>query len=110
MITFDIKDLYVNIPIDETIAIVKTQLTKNKIEKYTITQAGTPLKTILRQNYVQSGNKFFQPHKGVAMGSPISGLIAEIFLQYYEQLLVKNILDDNKILFYNRYVDGILKN
>jgi hypothetical protein len=104
----DIKDLSVNIPIDETIAIVKTQLTENKIDKDTITQAGTLLETILRQNDVQSGDKFFQPQKGVDMGSPVSGLIAEIFLQYYKQLLVKNILDDNKILFYNRYVDDIL--
>ena len=42
------------------------------------------------------------------MGSPISGLIAEIFLQNYEQHLKKNIPDSNKIIFYNRYVDDII--
>jgi hypothetical protein len=42
------------------------------------------------------------------MGSPISGLMAEIFLQNYEQHIIKNALDSNKITFYNRYVDDIL--
>jgi hypothetical protein len=42
------------------------------------------------------------------MGSPISGLIAEISIQNYEQHVVKNILDSNKIIFYNRYVDYII--
>jgi predicted RND superfamily exporter protein len=52
--------------------------------------------------------KICQPYKSVAMGSHISGLMAEIFLQNYEQYIVKNILDSNKINFYNRYVDDII--
>lgn len=42
------------------------------------------------------------------MGSPISGLISEVFLQYHENLLLKNILDTKPITYYNRYVDDIL--
>jgi hypothetical protein len=99
IITFDIKDLYVNIPIDETINIMKTQLTNNKTDNKTIAQAGILLETILRQNYLQFDNKFFQPHKDVAMGSSIPGLVAEMFLQHHEKLLMKNILDTKKIIF-----------
>jgi hypothetical protein len=87
---------------------MKTILAIRKIDNTTITQAATLLDTILKQNYLKSGNKLYQPQKGVAMGSPISGLIAEIFLQNYEQQLMKDILDSNKIIFYNRYVDDIL--
>jgi hypothetical protein len=39
------------------------------------------------------------------MGSPISGNIAEILLQYYEQLILKPILQTKAIICYNRYVD-----
>jgi hypothetical protein len=42
------------------------------------------------------------------MGLPISGLIAEIFLQHYENHIIKSILDTNKINIYNRYVDDII--
>lgn len=42
------------------------------------------------------------------MGSPISGLIAEIFLQQHENNIIKNILDTNNIRLHNRYDDDIL--
>ena len=42
------------------------------------------------------------------MGSRISGLDAEIFLQFYENLVVKCTLARSSILFCNRYVDHIL--
>jgi hypothetical protein len=60
------------------------------------------------QNYFQFDNKFFQPNKGIAMGSPISDTEAEILLQYYKDSLVKNNLENTNIKFYNRYVDDIL--
>jgi len=42
------------------------------------------------------------------MGSPISGLISEIFLQQHEEIHLKHILDAKKIAYYARYVDDIL--
>jgi hypothetical protein len=41
------------------------------------------------------------------MGSPLSGLIAEIFLQNLEQLRLKRILECKAIIYYIRYVDDI---
>jgi hypothetical protein len=64
--------------------------------------------TILMHNYCQFEGSFYQPKKGVAMGSPISGIAAEIFLQYYEEKIVKRYLENKMILSYNRYVDDIL--
>jgi hypothetical protein len=42
------------------------------------------------------------------MGSAISSTIAEIYLQYLENIYIKNWLDSKKIFFYKRYVDDIL--
>ena len=42
------------------------------------------------------------------MGSPLSGLIAEIFLKNYEDTYIKHLLDTKNIVFYIRYVDDIL--
>ena len=42
------------------------------------------------------------------MGSPITGLIAELFLQQSEEMHLKHILDSKKITYYARYVDDIL--
>jgi hypothetical protein len=42
------------------------------------------------------------------MGSPISNLLAEIFLQHYEDIYIKQLLDTKNIALYTRYVDDIL--
>jgi hypothetical protein len=42
------------------------------------------------------------------MGSPISGFIAEIYLQQLENIYIKHWLDSKEIMIYKRYVDGIL--
>jgi hypothetical protein len=42
------------------------------------------------------------------MGSPISGPIAEIFLQNIENTHIKHLLDTKNIIYYTRYVDDIL--
>ena len=63
---------------------------------------------ILEQNYFTFQQQIFQPKQGVAMGSPISGLIAELFLQHFEEIHLKHILDAKKITYYTRYVDDIL--
>jgi hypothetical protein len=50
----------------------------------------------------------YQPEQGISMVSPISRLIAEIFLQHYEDIHIKQLLDTNNVALYTRYVDDIL--
>ena len=107
LITLDIKDLYINIPIRETIDIIRLQLVKHKDPEIT-SQICKLLETILQQNYSTFHEQIYQPDKGIAMGSPISGTIAEIFLQYLEHIHVRPLLDSKQILFYTRYRDDIL--
>jgi len=42
------------------------------------------------------------------MGSPISNTIAKIFLQYLENIHLKQLLDTETIVLYTRYIDNIL--
>ena len=66
------------------------------------------LKAILSQNYFMFQQKIYQPAQGISMGSPISSLTAEIFLQHYEDTYIKQLLDMKNIALYVRYVDDIL--
>jgi hypothetical protein len=66
------------------------------------------LEAILKQNYFDFQNNLYQPEKGVAMGSPISGIMAEVFLQHIEDTHIKHLLDTKNIIHYTRYVDDIL--
>ena len=106
LITLDIKDLYVYINIAETIDIT-TQLLKHN-DPETTTQICTLLGVILQQNYFIFQEQIYQPDKGVAMGSPISGTIAEVFLQHLEHIYIGPLIETKRILFYTRYIDDIL--
>jgi len=106
LLTLDV-DLYVNIPIRETIDILRTQLLTNN-DRQTTNQIIALLQIILGQNYFSFQGQIYQLDKGVAMGSPISGTIAEISLQQLEKSHIKHLMDSNNLVFYTRYVDDIL--
>jgi len=106
MISFDIKDLYVNIPIDETLNI-KTKLLQNNNIQITY-QMLSLLKVILSQNYFMFQQKFYKPAQGISMGLPISSPIEETPLQHYEDANIKQLVDMKSIALYVRYVDDIL--
>jgi len=42
------------------------------------------------------------------MGSPISSTLADIFLQSFEELTIKQWRESGEILYYTRYLDDIL--
>jgi hypothetical protein len=75
-------------------------------DKQTTHQIRALLDIILRQNYFFFHGQIYQPDKGVAMGSPISGTMAEEFL-HLEKTIIKHPIDAKILSFYTRYVDDI---
>jgi hypothetical protein len=104
LITFNIKDLYVNILIKETLRITETLLAEHNNE-YISKQINTLLEIILQQNCFYFQNNIYHPEKAVSM---VSNTIAEIFLQCLENKHLQQTLEAKNIVFYTRYVDDIL--
>jgi sulfur relay (sulfurtransferase) DsrC/TusE family protein len=69
MLTYDIKDLYVNIPIKETLMITKSILLKHNDTQVT-KQNITLLETILQQNYFSFENNLLSTGKRHLLGIP----------------------------------------
>lgn len=42
------------------------------------------------------------------MGSPITSTLAEIYLQYFKELMVKHWMETGEITYYRRYFDDII--
>jgi hypothetical protein len=108
IITLDIKDLYVILPIKNIFRIAECWLNKDNQDRVTTEQTLYLLEINLKQNYFQYNNQFYQPNKGIAIGSPISGMLAEIYLQYLEETYVKHCLEYKEMTYYKRYVDDTL--
>ena len=85
LVSMDIVNLYTNIPVLETLKILKVNLTTTGIlNKKQIDELLSLLQIIVQQNYYTHDNKYFNQEEGLAMGSPLSGLLAEIYMNYYE--------------------------
>jgi hypothetical protein len=79
----------------------------NKVDKQDSIDTLNLVRIILQQNYFQYKDSFYKPKTGIAMGSPLSGIVAEIFLQHWEGQLLKHAMENKSILYYTRYVDNI---
>lgn len=113
--SFDVVNLYTNVPVDETIKVLEQNLRDNSnLLPKAIDELIILTRTIIKQNYFQFNNEFYTQNEGLAMGSPLSGILAELFLNDLENKYLWNkdrnkvnkIVD--KIIFYHRYVDDTI--
>jgi hypothetical protein len=83
MCSFDIKDMFSNIPKADVIYIIKniTDIPLNTISQKEIIEL---LGTILEQNYFQFNQKYYRHTEGLSMGAPTSAILAEIYTQHME--------------------------
>jgi hypothetical protein len=109
LITLDIKDMYVNLPTTGIIQTANFWLNKHNNNNNQLNQQIlSMLNKIIKENYFQYESQMFQPKKGIAMVSAISGFLAQIYLQQLENIYIKHWLDSKGIIIYKPYVDDIL--
>jgi hypothetical protein len=60
-------------------------MSKNNNQTIVIKQTLELIRVILNQNYFQYNDKYLKPTKGLAVGSPISRTLAEIYLRLFEE-------------------------
>ena len=93
MVTFDVKSLFTNVPLNRTIDIILkriyekdeigTSITKNEIKKMLILCTKNVYFTFESRTYVQTD--------GVAMGSPLEPVLADIFMIKLENSHLPNL-------------------
>ena len=65
-------------------------------------------RAILKQNYFKFQNSFYVQNTGLAMESPTSSILSEIYLLYVEHTAIYEVLIRYNILGYFRCDDDIL--
>ncbi len=88
MVSFDVSSLFTNVPVEEALDIVKDRIeADHSIHDRTnlsITSLIDILNMCLKSTYFLYNNKFYQQSQGAAMGSPLSPIIANIFMESLE--------------------------
>jgi hypothetical protein len=84
--SFDIKNMYTNIPRTETANLIYNILKTNQnINDSNQKEILHTLDTIMEQSYFQFQQKCFKQTEGLAMGAPTSAILAETYIQNMEQ-------------------------
>ena len=69
--SFDIVNLYTNIPVNQTLDILYNNLIKsNKLDAQSMNELICILRVILQQNYFTFNGRYYIQRDGLAMGSP----------------------------------------
>ncbi|CAK9810876.1 hypothetical protein ANTPLA_LOCUS6713 [Anthophora plagiata] len=80
LVSFDVQSLFTNIPIQDSINILKNRIPNNLI----------PLvHHCLTSTYFLFQNQYYQQTSGTAMGSPISPVIADLYMEHLEERISK---------------------
>ena len=108
LVSYDVTSLFTNIPLQETIDIAinlifnhnpNLNITKKELKKLFLFATS--------QTHFIFNSKFYNQIDGVAMGSPLAPVLANIFMGFYESKWL-NEYNLNKPKFYFSYVDDIL--
>ena len=109
MISFDVKSLFTNVPIKESLEVIyemlsnddsleeRTLLTKERIIEM--------LRMCLKSTYFCYDGDYYEQKEGAAMGSPVSAIVANLYMEFFEKLAIET--SPVKPTLWKRFVDDI---
>ena len=107
MASLDVTSLYTNIPVEKCIDKLETHLDNIEAELDLPTDKIIRICTLItNQCYFTYDNKYYKQKLGLPMGSPVSGVLACLFLEFLESGPFSYILP--KTTTYFRYIDDAL--
>ena len=113
MIEQDVVSLFTNTPINTTLDIIKKQLeadTKLKLQtNLNVDDIMELLKFIVTTTYFSLRGTIYQQKFGKAMGSPVSPVIANLFMEWLEQQAVLTASITCKPKLWKKYVDDVME-
>ena len=105
--SFDVKSLFTNIPLRETIDICIDELFQDEdmVLGFTRQQLHKLLSLTATDCCFIFDSKVFKQKDGVAMGNPLGPTLANAFLAHYEKKWLNDCPSHYKPIMYKRYVD-----
>ena len=89
VITFDVESLFTNVPIEETAQAALHRLKNDPSlldhRALTPTQIADLLNFVLRYTYFKYNGALYEQQEGTPMGSPISAVIADLYMEAFEE-------------------------
>ena len=86
---FDVSALFTSVPVDPALNIIKDLLGKDHtLKERTVMEVSDIillLEFCLKNTYFSFHDQFYEQVEGAAMGSPVSPIVANLYMEYLEQ-------------------------
>ncbi|XP_072046271.1 uncharacterized protein [Amphiura filiformis] len=109
----DVVSLFTNTPVSESLNIIRKRLeddnTLKERTKLTIDNIMEVLEFALTTTYFSFRGQIYQQRFGTAMGSPVSPIVANLYILWLEQEALVTAPHDIKPRLWKRYVDDVLE-
>ena len=108
--TLDVISLYTNIPVDHAIEVLKQLIQENL---HLFSRRGLPelmiemLEFVLKNNIMEYKEMVFKQIFGIAMGTPLAPVLANLYLAFLERILKDKAREANISwpILYKRFID-----
>ena len=109
IVLFEIVSLFTNIPLNESIELaVDLIFAKESSIKMSKAQMRKLFHFATAQTHFAYNNQYYDQVDGVAMGSPLGPVLANLFMSNFEKTwLAEHNGTEYSPIFYKRYVDDI---
>ena len=84
LVSLDVSSLFTNVPVGEAVSVIREKLREDEtLGDRTILspeRIAELLEMCLRSTYFSYGGNFYEQKEGVAMGSPVSAVVANLYI------------------------------
>jgi hypothetical protein len=105
--SFDVVSLFTNVTVDETLQVIRVRLENdNTLTERSVLKVDAIMELLevcLRTTYFNVDDGFYQQKAGMAMGSSLSPVVSNIYMEHFEQLALDSAQDEQSLWL--RYVD-----
>ena len=107
IVSYDVKVLFTSLPIQPAIDVIRKRLEEDKeLQKRTnmsVQHVVSLLEFCLRSTYFTFQDRLYEQKEGAAMGSPISPIVANLFMEDFERRAIES--SPHPPCFWRRFVD-----
>ena len=86
MMSFDVSSLFTNVPIGEAVDIIRARLEEDESlgerTPLLLGRVAELLQLCLRSTYFSFNGEFYEQREGAAMGSPVSAVVANLYMEF----------------------------